>query len=101
MLPPDMQWMDWGGWRWVAMIFTASLFFYFGWDARGTRERTKRFIDRTDSKVALVEVLAGMKDPRDCPSIDDEIDAFAHMIDTAKTLCGDLSEDDKEGPDAC
>lgn len=37
---PD--WMDWEGWRWVSLIFTAGIFFYFGWDARGFRSRRDR-----------------------------------------------------------
>ena len=38
------EWMNWEGWRWISMILTACLFFYFGWDARGTRERTRAFL---------------------------------------------------------
>lgn len=96
-MAPD--WMHWDGWRWISLIFTACIFFYFGWDVRRTTERSRAFIERRGSKYALVELLAGMKDPRDCPSIDDEIEAFAHMINTAKLLCGDLSEEDEAHPD--
>lgn len=88
------EWMEWSGWAWISTIITACIFFYFGWDARRTRERTHAFIEYRASKYALVEQLARMKDPRTCPSIDDELEAFATMIRTAKLICGDLSEDE-------
>lgn len=95
-MPAD-HWMNWGGWQWVSLLLTAGICFYFGWDARGTKERSRRFLERTDSRDALVRLLAGMKDPRDCPSIDDEIEAFAHTISIARSIVGDLREEDTGG----
>jgi hypothetical protein len=94
-MPPD-AWMDWDGWRWVSMVFTACIFFYFGWDARGTKERSRQFLAslKVNPSVALARQLACMKDPRDCPSIEDELEAFADVIDTAKEIHGDLREED-------
>lgn len=96
-MAPD--WMNWDGWRWISLIFTAVVFFYFGWDARRYRERTHAYLEYRGPKYVLVEQLARMKDPRDCPSIDDEIEAFAKTIRTAKLLCGDLSEDEAHPDD--
>lgn len=87
-------WMHWPGWPYVTTAITACLFFWFGWDARRTRERTHAYLEYRASKYALVETLAGMSDPLKSPEITEELEAFAAMIRTAKAICGDLSEVD-------
>lgn len=94
-----MDWMHWPGWPYVTTAITACLFFWFGWDARRTRERTHAYLEYRASKYALVETLAGMSDPRKSPEITDELEAFARMISTAKLICGDLSEDEAHPDD--
>jgi hypothetical protein len=97
-MPPD-HWMQWNGWDFVAVIVATIVGFYFGWDVRGTRERSRQWLAeiKTGPSVALAQMLARMKDPRTCPSIDDELDAFAHVIDTAKSIHGDLQDEDTGG----
>lgn len=90
----DLSWMNWGGWRWLAPFFGMAIGFWMGWSQHAFHARMKALADRkTRAAVGLVEWLASCTDPFQSSDLDEEVAAFAQTIETAKTICGDLSED--------
>jgi hypothetical protein len=89
-MAPD--WMDWDGWRWVSLVFTACIFFYFGWDARGTKERSRRWREELSRQVPTVhgEAPEGAVQPKDAAELQ-------HLIARARSAGIDFSFGGKTG----
>lgn len=96
-----MDWLNWPGWHWVAIAIALAQGTWFGWAIRSTNAKYDRFSlerDIADAKAKaapawrIIEALARSKDPRTCPSIDDELEAFNQFVLEAKDLVGDLAE---------
>lgn len=85
-----MEWMNWGGWRWIGLAGALAQGIWFGWTIRAINARADKAQARR--AVEIVESLARCIDPRTAPNIDDELDAFAIFIREAKAVAGDLSE---------
>lgn len=89
------EWINWPIWNWISVPLGLGLGFWMGWDNHKHHARMRALLDwKTAPSVALAERLATFKDPRDCPSIDDEIEAFAWVVNEAKRIHGDLREPD-------
>lgn len=96
-----MDWLNWQGWTTVAIFGALWAGFFSAWALRGSIaagniEELERRLRNVKAKLTpalgIVEALARCKDPRTCPSIDDELEAFNRFIVEAKDLVGDLSE---------
>lgn len=100
---PD--WMNWPGWHWVAVAVALAQGIWFGWSIRAINARGDAFRAGLHHKQELADMkrrlepgadlavaLARCKDPLECPSQEDEVEAFAHFVSRAKELYGDLSE---------
>jgi len=99
MLPPELAWMDWDGWRWISPVLAMGIGVYFGWDARGHRWRERAAHD-------LVAKISTFTDPRLSSDSVEEMEVWAQIVAEAKRIAGDNSEpldleDEKEDPDAC
>lgn len=92
---PD--WMNWGGWRWVAILGAFWLGVWFAWTTRAIMAQAD--VRRYQAGAALVERLAMCTDPLAAPSQEDEVEAFAHYVRAAKSIAGDLAETDLGGHD--
>jgi hypothetical protein len=52
--------MNWRGWSYVAILIAAPIWFWFGWDVRGTIERNRQW--RRD-RAAIQAARRGRPDP--------------------------------------
>ena len=57
-------------------------------------EKLEEASAKAKGSEAITKLMASMKDPRTCPSIDDELELFANLIEDAKSVHGDLYEGD-------
>lgn len=52
----SMDWLNWGGWRWIVTPLAMLIGFYIGWDARGFRARLDASL--TDFKLLRLAMAA-------------------------------------------
>lgn len=89
-----MEWLNWPGWHWVAILIAMATGFYMGWSIRSTNARSAEALGASCRR--LVEQLARCSDiDEDAPDIDDCVETLAKAIRGAKSIVGDLSEVEK------